>query len=166
MKGLLGKKGHGINVLFIISLIILNSCHSWSLSVLPSHHSKRTTTSTTASTKTTAARRRPSLLILNSSTSNNIIITSSHNNNSTGTTTTNLFQVVAGPDTSTKPNYDDIHGPLGKLMDRLFMTVFRIQLAKHVGIDSKLPKVKKEKQKLQDSIIILRCVVWINFHLP
>lgn len=45
-----------------------------------------------------------------------------------------------GPDLETKPDYDNIHGPLGKTLDDLFLYVFRTKLAEHVGVDSKLPK--------------------------
>ena len=50
-------------------------------------------------------------------------------------------RVVAGPPKDTRPDYENIHGPLGKFADRVFMTVFRTKLAEHVGIDSSLPKV-------------------------
>lgn len=52
----------------------------------------------------------------------------------------NNFKTVSGPPIETKPDYESIHGPLGEIMDKLFMSVFRIQMAKHVGVDSKLPK--------------------------
>jgi hypothetical protein len=51
-----------------------------------------------------------------------------------------IVRTVRGPDLATKPDYGNIHGPLGKVVDRLFLTVFRTQLAKHVGVDSNLPK--------------------------
>jgi len=50
------------------------------------------------------------------------------------------FAITEGPDGATKPDYQNIHGPLGKTLDDLFLYVFRSQLAKHVGVDSKLPK--------------------------
>ncbi len=50
------------------------------------------------------------------------------------------FAVTEGPDPATKPDYENIHGPLGKTLDTLFLYVFRTQLAHHVGVDSKLPK--------------------------
>jgi len=40
---------------------------------------------------------------------------------------------VNGPPLETKPDYENIHGPLGKWMDILFMVVFRKKLAKKVG---------------------------------
>jgi Beta-carotene isomerase D27-like, C-terminal len=46
---------------------------------------------------------------------------------------------VLGPDVATKPDYDNIVGPLGKVFDTLLIIVFRKQLAKHVGWDSALP---------------------------
>ena len=48
--------------------------------------------------------------------------------------------VTEGPDLATKPDYENIHGPLGKTLDNVFLYVFRSQLAHHVGVDSKLPK--------------------------
>ncbi len=50
------------------------------------------------------------------------------------------FAVTQGPDPATKPEYENIHGPLGKTVDNVFLYVFRTRLAEHVGIDSKLPK--------------------------
>lgn len=40
----------------------------------------------------------------------------------------------------TKPDYENIHGPLGKTLDSIFLYVFRTRLAQYVGVDSKLPK--------------------------
>jgi hypothetical protein len=48
---------------------------------------------------------------------------------------------VAGPDIATKPDYDKIHGPLGRWIDHLFLTIFRARLAEHVGFDSNRPQV-------------------------
>lgn len=48
--------------------------------------------------------------------------------------------VELGPDPSTKPNYDKIHGPLGQAADDLFMKYFRSKLAKNAGVDSSLPQ--------------------------
>ena len=50
------------------------------------------------------------------------------------------FAVTEGPDLDKKPDYEKIHGPLGKTLDNIFMSVFRTKLAEHVGVDSKLPK--------------------------
>lgn len=47
---------------------------------------------------------------------------------------------MLGPPMETKPDYENIHGPLGKMADKIFMLVFRNQMAKKVGIDSNLPK--------------------------
>lgn len=44
-----------------------------------------------------------------------------------------------GPDPSTKPNYEEITGPLGKTMDDLFLRVFRSKLSEQVGTDSTKP---------------------------
>ena len=49
--------------------------------------------------------------------------------------------VVEGPDISTKPDYEAIHGPLGKTLDDVFLRYFRTKMAEKVGIDSKLPHV-------------------------
>lgn len=46
---------------------------------------------------------------------------------------------VRGPPTETKPDYENIVGPLGRPMDTLFLTVFRRMLAQKSGIDSSLP---------------------------
>jgi hypothetical protein len=50
---------------------------------------------------------------------------------------------VLGPPRETKPDYENIHGPLGKSVDNLFMKIFREQLAYHLGFDSDLPKVSE-----------------------
>lgn len=46
---------------------------------------------------------------------------------------------IDGPSQETKPNYEEIHGPLGPLIDKLFLSIFRSKMAEKVGIDSKLP---------------------------
>lgn len=48
---------------------------------------------------------------------------------------------VEGPPLETKPNYDEIHGPLGKNLDSLFLKVFRRKMAEQIGseYDSDLP---------------------------
>jgi hypothetical protein len=48
-----------------------------------------------------------------------------------------------GPPVETKPDYENMHGPLGKIMDKVFMTVFRTQMANKIGMDSQLPKVSE-----------------------
>lgn len=60
-------------------------------------------------------------------------------------------RTVRGPDLATKPDYENIHGPMGRAMDKLFLTVFRTQLAKHVGVDSNLPKAS---------------ILWVRHHQP
>lgn len=45
-----------------------------------------------------------------------------------------------GPSVETKPDYENIHGPLGPFMDTLFMKLFRSSLAEHVGVDSDKPQ--------------------------
>jgi hypothetical protein len=45
---------------------------------------------------------------------------------------TNTGWTQAGPDPATKPDYDNIHGPLGKWLDTLFLTIFRNKLAEQV----------------------------------
>ena len=54
---------------------------------------------------------------------------------------TSALNVVRGPDPKTKPDYDNIHGPLGKQLDILFLKLFRSRLAANIGVDSSLPKV-------------------------
>lgn len=46
---------------------------------------------------------------------------------------------IAGPPLDTKPRYEEIHGPLGPFLDRLFLIVFRSKMAEKIGIDSDLP---------------------------
>ena len=43
---------------------------------------------------------------------------------------------VPGPPLESKPDYENIVGPLGRFMDQIFMKVFRKQLAEQVGADS------------------------------
>lgn len=47
---------------------------------------------------------------------------------------------IDGPPVETKPDYENIVGPLGKLADNIFLTIFRMKMAEKVGVDSSLPK--------------------------
>jgi len=47
---------------------------------------------------------------------------------------------IKGPDIDTKPEYENIVGPLGKTLDRLFLMIFRTKMAERIGVDSSLPK--------------------------
>jgi hypothetical protein len=47
-----------------------------------------------------------------------------------------LASSVRGPPQDTKPDYENIVGPLGRFMDRIFLTVFRLTLDKNSGITS------------------------------
>jgi hypothetical protein len=62
--------------------------------------------------------------------------TISNTSTTTPTATVTRYNWVTGPPTSSKPNYEAIHGPLGKTMDDFFLTMFRTQLARQVGMDS------------------------------
>mmetsp|Transcript_29148 Transcript_29148/g.84735 ORF Transcript_29148/g.84735 Transcript_29148/m.84735 type:complete len:348 (+) Transcript_29148:56-1099(+) len=46
---------------------------------------------------------------------------------------------VSGPSLDDKPDYENIQGPLGKAIDRLFLRIFRSRMAEKVGVDSELP---------------------------
>ena len=46
---------------------------------------------------------------------------------------------VSGPSLDDVPDYENIHGPLGKAVDRLFLCIFRTRMAEKVGCDSNLP---------------------------
>jgi hypothetical protein len=46
---------------------------------------------------------------------------------------------VEGPPRETRPDYENIHGPLGKSVDNTLLTVFRSKMAEKFGMDSKLP---------------------------
>jgi hypothetical protein len=82
-----------------------------------------------------------------------------------------------GPPVETKPDYERMHGPLGKIMDKVFMTVFRTQMANKIGMDSQLPKVS-ESLLCMDEWICVDCVAYSflmrrmtmlalwNWHLP
>ncbi|CAB9511338.1 expressed unknown protein [Seminavis robusta] len=43
---------------------------------------------------------------------------------------------VSGPDADSKPDYENIHGPMGKAVDDIFLSMFRTKLAEQVGVDS------------------------------
>lgn len=47
---------------------------------------------------------------------------------------------IQGPSIETKPNYDEIHGPLGKELDSLFLQIFRGKMESITNITSPLPK--------------------------
>lgn len=51
---------------------------------------------------------------------------------------------VSGPDAETKPDYDNIHGPMGKAVDDVLLSMFRTRLAEQVGVDSDKPKVRSK----------------------
>jgi len=46
---------------------------------------------------------------------------------------------IEGPPEETKPDYENIHGPLGKQLDIIFLKIFRAALAEQVGVDSSIP---------------------------
>lgn len=47
---------------------------------------------------------------------------------------------VPGPPAEDKPDFDNIHGPMGKVVDDVFLSMFRTRLAEQVGVDSDKPK--------------------------
>ncbi|EJK55179.1 hypothetical protein THAOC_25114 [Thalassiosira oceanica] len=51
---------------------------------------------------------------------------------------------IDGPPLETKPNYDDIHGPLGGTVDRLLLSYFRIKMAERLARP-------KDEVKISDS---------------
>jgi hypothetical protein len=53
-------------------------------------------------------------------------------------TGTSASKVVLGP-TDPKPDYDNIHGPLGKDVDGLFLAIFKEKMAQHVFIKGDFP---------------------------
>lgn len=59
------------------------------------------------------------------------------------------LNVLKGPDPETKPDYENIHGPLGKNLDRVFLKMFRSRLAENIGVDSSLPKVNHSVSRRQ-----------------
>jgi hypothetical protein len=68
-------------------------------------------------------------------------------------------RTVVGPSAETKPDYDNIHGPLGPLADLIFKVVFRIKMAEKVGVDSTLSKVSvfDEKAAWQIASLLAFC---------
>ena len=50
-----------------------------------------------------------------------------------------LRAFVEGPPIETKPDYENIHGPIGKTMDKVFLKIFRSKMAEEFGMDSPLP---------------------------
>jgi hypothetical protein len=57
------------------------------------------------------------------------------------TSTVKRRGTVAGPPLDDKPDYNNIHGPMGKTLDKVFLKVFRSKMAEKIGVDSSLPKV-------------------------
>jgi len=55
------------------------------------------------------------------------------------TETTKLHSTIDGPPLETKPDYKNIHGPMGKDIDTIFLTLFRSKMAEKIGVDSSLP---------------------------
>jgi hypothetical protein len=60
---------------------------------------------------------------------------------STTTTTATTAPFIQGPPRDTKPDYGNIHGPMGKMVDQILLRIFRSRMAEHIGVDSKLPQV-------------------------
>lgn len=63
---------------------------------------------------------------------------------------------VLGPDLSTKPDYENIHGPLGPFMDSVFQNLFRSELEKAVGLNATKPGFEG----------ITELAAYMNFALP
>lgn len=57
---------------------------------------------------------------------------------------------VSGPDPETVPDYESIHGPMGKTIDDVFLSMFRTKLAEQVGVDS--DKEKTDYEGLMDLV--------------
>ena len=57
------------------------------------------------------------------------------------TSTVKRGGTIPGPPLDDKPDYENIHGPLGKTLDKVFLKVFRSKMAEKIGVDSSLPKV-------------------------
>lgn len=54
-------------------------------------------------------------------------------------TSSSVQAFVEGPSRDTRPDYENIHGPMGKTVDNLILKVFRGKMAEHFGFDSDLP---------------------------
>ena len=48
-------------------------------------------------------------------------------------------KTIQGPCIEDRPDYENIHGPLGKDVDRFFLNLFRSRMVEQVGVDSNLP---------------------------
>ena len=60
-------------------------------------------------------------------------------NTSSGGEPSSIPDTVLGPPPETKPDYDNIVGPLGRQADDLFLNLFRTELANAAQVDSDLP---------------------------
>ena len=61
----------------------------------------------------------------------------------TETSSCNIYKedlLTEGPPISSKPDYSQIHSPLGALVDNFFLYIFRVQFAKNLGVDSRFPR--------------------------
>jgi hypothetical protein len=126
--------------------------------VMPTHGRTRRTRLFSQTTKPPTEQEEQSVTkrattTTKSSISSSIILSTISSTINSSTTTTpitkktskaafNKFAATTtkGPDLATKPDYENIHGPLGKTIDNMFLYVFRTKLAEYVGVDSKLPK--------------------------
>ena len=86
--------------------------------------------SSTSATRTTRVAVPSAIPLASSKSDDNEIVESSLR------TVKFLETAVPGPDLATKPDYENIHGPLGPWMDRIFQHVFRSQLAEAVGLNN------------------------------
>ena len=98
-----------------------------------------------STTMMTIQSRKAGVCIV-SSTKTRLRVASSSGGTSTTTATTTLTNAdnkrptfVPGPPVETKPDYENIHGPLGKTLDKVFLKLFRAKLSENIGVDSKLP---------------------------
>ena len=99
-----------------------------------------TTASTTTTPSSAAAEQQPKSISISPPLSPSTSPSSSIKKTTKAAIFASKSSTTDGPDLETKPDYENIHGPLGKTLDDLFLTVFRTKLAHYVGVDSKLPK--------------------------
>lgn len=79
-------------------------------------------------------------LFSTTSTSTSIISSSISSGNSiSNSSSMSSSWTIDGPSLETKPDYENIHGPMGKDIDSIFLSLFRSKMAEKIGVDSNLP---------------------------
>lgn len=125
---------HAARSLCIAYLLLSHTVHGFQNLV----HENRGRSSFTAVNRPPSQSHHRHVVSLSSSSTplDNSNTLNNNNKNNNKRNSTFLELAIRGPPIETKPDYDKIVGPLGRIMDRIFLIVFRRALAHHAQFDS------------------------------